>query len=515
MYRIHYKSPILAILASWSRYMKTNSAIVIGSGAGGLTSALRLLANGWQVTVLERAERPGGKVRTVSQEAGRRIDAGPTVFTMRWVFEQLFTELGERLEDHIKLERASILARHAWMDGSRLDLYADLDKSAEAIAEFAGHQEANGYRKFCAETAEMFAMLKEPFLCAPEPSLGNLIRVFGLGPIGAIKKIQPLTTMAKGITQYFNDKRLQQLFGRYATYCGSSPYLAPATLMLIAHVEQDGVWYVKNGMYSLIEALVSIAESRGGDFKYNSHVDKLLVSNGKVTGIVLASGEELLADAVVMNGDCNALASGLLGDTARRSVAGTPPLSRSLSAMTWMLDAETTGFPLVRHNVFFSNNYPAEFTDLVEKQRLPREPTVYICAQDRRDDSDFVGRERMLIIVNAPANGQLQPLNRAEYTACEDSMHKVLSASGLSLNLSNAYIDRCNPHDFSAMFPATHGALYGRASHGWQASLSRPGCRSKLRGLYLAGGSVHPGAGVPMAGLSGIMAAECVIKDTP
>ena len=173
--------------------MKTNSAIVIGSGVGGLTSALRLLANVWQVTVLERAERPGGKVRTVSQEAGRRIDAGPTVFTMRWVFEQLFTELGERLEDHIKLERASILARHAWMDGSRLDLYADLDKSAEAIAEFAGHQEANGYRKFCAETAEMFAMLKEPFLCAPEPSLGNLIRVFGLGPIGAIKKIQPLT----------------------------------------------------------------------------------------------------------------------------------------------------------------------------------------------------------------------------------------------------------------------------------------------------------------------------------
>ena len=398
------------------------------------------------------------------------------------------------------------------MDTSRLDLYADLDQSTEAIREFSGNEDADGYRKFCAETAEMFAMLKEPFLCAPRPSLGNLIHAFGMGPIGAIKRIQPFNTMASSIARHFKDYKLQQLFGRYATYCGSSPYLAPATLMLIAHVEQDGVWYIENGMYSLIKALVSIAEKLGCEFRYNIHVDKIIVADGEAAGVVQANGEELFADAIIMNGDCNALASGLLGSAARRSTVRTPPSSRSLSALTWMLEAETKGFPLVRHNVFFSSNYFAEFTDLVQKQRLPREPTVYVCAQDRGDNPEVKGRERMLIIVNAPANGE-EPFDDKEYIHCEQAMHKVISACGLTINQNNLLVKYSTPQDFSSMFPGTHGALYGRASHGWQSSLARPGCRSKLRRLYMAGGSVHPGAGVPMAGLSGIMAAECAIQD--
>ena len=493
--------------------MNKKSAIVIGSGIGGLSSALRLIAGGWHVTVIERMERPGGKIRTVGQNTERRIDAGPSVFTMRWVFDRLFSELKENLEDHIKLEPASVLARHAWMDGSTLDLYADLDRSADAIRLFAGQTEAEGYRRFCSETAEIFSMLKEPFLCSSEPSLKNLIRAFGMGPIGAIKKMQPLNTMAKGLTRHFSDPRLLQLFGRYATYCGSSPYLAPATLMLIAHVEQDGVWYLENGMYSLIEALVTLAHERGCEFQYNSHVDKILTSSGKVTGVKLLDGKVLFADIVIMNGDCNALASGLLGHNVRRAASEMPKTSRSLSALTWMIEAKTEGFPLVRHNVFFSRDYSAEFVDLFEKRRLPNEPTVYICAQDRGNDPHCPQTERMLVIVNAPADGGTKKLMKPELEACEEAMFNVLSACGLSIEQNSGFIERANPDDFNEMFPATSGALYGRASHGWQASLLRPGCRSKLGGLYLAGGSVHPGAGIPMAGLSGIMAAECAIKD--
>ena len=494
--------------------MNKKSAIIIGSGIGGLSSALRLIADGWHVAVIERMERPGGKIRTVGQNAEHRIDAGPSVFTMRWVFDRLFSELKESLEDHIKLEPASVLARHAWMDGSCLDLYADVDRSADAIRQFAGPAEAEGYRRFCSETAKIFSMLKEPFLCSSEPSLRNLIGAFGRGPIGAIKKMQPLNTMAKGLTRHFNDPRLLQLFGRYATYCGSSPYLAPATLMLIAHVEQDGVWYLENGMYSLIEALVSLAHERGCELQYNSHVDKLLTSHGRVTGVRLLDGKELFADIVIMNGDCNALASGLLGHNVRRAASGTSSQqSRSLSALTWMMETKTDGFPLVRHNVFFSRDYSAEFEDLFEKRCLPREPTVYICAQDRGNESHNLKSERILVIVNAPADGGMNKLMKSELEACEEAMFNVLSTCGLSIQRNSCFIERANPDDFNAMFPATFGALYGRASHGWQASLLRPGCRSKLGGLYLAGGSVHPGAGVPMAGLSGIMAAECAIED--
>ena len=493
--------------------MKKHSAIIIGSGIGGLASALRLLANGWEVTVMERMERPGGKLRTVELQPGRRIDAGPTVFTMRWVFDQLFLMLGEKLEERVILEPASVLARHAWMDGSRLDLYADLDLSTDAIKQFAGHADAEGYRRFCNETKQIFSMLKEPFICAPKPSLRSLIQAFGLGPIGAMKTMQPLNTMAKGLERYFKDPRLRQLFGRYATYCGSSPYLAPATLMLIAHVEQDGVWYIKGGMYALVEALVAVAENRGCEFRFSNHVNKIITSNGKATGVLLENGETILADTVIMNGDCNALASGLLGRTVCKAVPSTLPTARSLSALTWMLDVETIGFPLIRHNVFFSKNYTAEFTDLIEKRRLPKEPTVYICAQDRDDNANCAGRERLLIIVNAPASGGMDSLSSSEIETCEHAMFDVLADCGLSLDLDSDYIERVTPHDFNAMFPATCGALYGRASHGWQASLARPGCRSSLRRLYLAGGSIHPGPGVPMAALSGIMAAECVIED--
>ena len=493
--------------------MNKKSAIVIGSGIGGLSSALRLIAGGWHVTVIERMEHAGGKIRTVGQNADRRIDAGPSVFTMRWVFDRLFSELKESLEDHLKLEPASVLARHAWMDGSCLDLYADLDRSADAISQFAGRAEARGYRQFCSETAKIFSMLKEPFLCSPEPSLRNLIRAFGMGPIGAIKTMQPLNTMAKGLTRHFRDPRLQQLFGRYATYCGSSPYLAPATLMLIAHVEQDGVWYLKNGMYSLIEALVTLADDRGCELQFNSHVDKILTKNEKVTGIKLLDGKELSADIVIMNGDCNALATGRLGHNVRRAAPGTSRTSRSLSALTWMMETKTEGFPLVRHNVFFSRDYSAEFIDLFEKRCLPNEPTVYICAQDRGDSPHCPQTERLLLIVNAPADGGMNKLMKSELEACEEAMFNVLSACGLCIERNGGFIERANPNDFGEMFPATFGALYGRASHGWQASLLRPGCRSKLSGLYLAGGSVHPGAGIPMAGLSGIMAAECAIED--
>lgn len=493
---------------------RKRTAIVIGAGVGGLSAGLRLIADGWDVTILERASAPGGKLRTVQFAGGPRIDAGPTVFTMRWIFDRLFSSLGESIEDHMTFHQAEILARHGWQDGSRLDLFADRERSAEAIAAFAGGDEARGYLEFCDESESIFKLLKDPFLARPIPSVANLISAFGLSPLQAMRKMQPFNTMWRGISKHFQDPRLRQLFGRYATYCGSSPYLAPATLMLVAHVEQDGVWYLDGGMYALIETLEKLIKERGGIIRCDSHVSKINRQSGRVSGVTLESGQELQSDVVIMNGDTNAVASGQLGPSLRSAVKPTKPVMRSLSAMTWMMEAEVSNFPLVRHNVFFSNDYQREFDEIFSQGRLPTEPTVYICAQDRNDVGSVKGAERLFFIVNAPAKGGTGHFSDDELSRCEESTFRVLKNCGVDVRPLPEKSIRFGPDDFSDLFPATGGAIYGPASHGWQASLKRPGCRSKIAGLYFAGGSTHPGPGVPMAALSGLMAAECAEADS-
>ncbi len=204
--------------------------VVIGGGVGGLVAALELACAGLDVTLLERAATPGGKLRQVAV-AGQRLDAGPTVFTMRWVFESIFADAGAVLSDHLSLRPASVLARHAWTADQSLDLFADLEQSADAIGRFAGAAEAAGFRAFSAEAQRIYATLEKPFIRGARPSMGSLVRDAGAV---ALWGIRPFDTLWKALSQHFRDPRLRQLFGRYATYCGSSPFLAPATLMLVA-----------------------------------------------------------------------------------------------------------------------------------------------------------------------------------------------------------------------------------------------------------------------------------------
>jgi 1-hydroxycarotenoid 3,4-desaturase len=284
--------------------------------------------------------------------------------------------------------------------------------------------------------------------------------------------------------------------------------------MLIAHVEQDGVWTIAGGMHKLALALADLAVKRGAALRYGAEVAEVLVTNGRANGVRLTSGESVDADAVVVNADIKALAAGLFG----AAVAGAAPIgprsTPSLSALTWNLVAETSGFPLLRHNVFFGNDYAAEFHDIFDRKRLPACPTVYVCAQDRDDnDKANLATERLLCLVNAPAIGGVREIAPNDLAACEQQTFDLLQHCGLHIKRSPEMSVLTTPREFEQLFPATNGALYGAANHGWQASFSRPGARSKLPGLYLAGGSVHPGPGVPMAALSGQFAAASVVQD--
>lgn len=493
--------------------MKTSHVIVIGAGISGLVCALLLSARGLQVTVLERAATPGGKMREVEVD-GVRIDAGPTVLTMRPVFERIFAEAGIALADHLSLTPATTLARHSWSEGERLDLFADPARSADAIGDFAGAREAEGYLAFCRDARGVFETLERSFIDRPAPSMPGLIASQGLAGLPRLIDIRPFSSLWKALGDYFKDQRLRQLFARYATYCGSSPFLSPATLMLIAHVEQSGVWLVEGGMHRLAQALEQAAKAKGATFRYEAHIREIRVNGRRATGVTLEGGDVIEADGVVFTGDTGALAGGLLGRKAAGAASGRSRSSRSLSAVTFALNAPTSGFGLTRHNVFFSRDYVREFKDISQRGSIPDEPTIYVCAQDRGEvEHETPARERLFCLVNAPARGDTDPFSTEEIDRCRETTFTLLSRHGLQVDRTTAQMETTDPARFESLFPATGGALYGPASHGWRASFTRPGVKTKIAGLYLAGGSVHPGAGVPMAATSGRWAAETLLCD--
>jgi 1-hydroxycarotenoid 3,4-desaturase len=491
--------------------------VVIGAGIGGLVSAALLAARGAQVIVLEKEAWVGGKARRVAVD-GAQIDGGPTVFTLRDVFDQIFEACGARLDDHITAQPAEIIARHAWDSHGHLDLFADPARSEEAIGDFAGADAARGYRNFRHEAQRIFEVLEHPFLRGDKAST-PLPMMWRIGPtrMGDMLAMRPFDGLWNALGEHFKDPRLQQLFGRYATYCGSSPFLAPATLMLIAHVEARGVWLIDGGIHALAKALAALAEKQGALIRLQSPVSEVLAHEGRACGVRLASGEIVPADVVIANSDPGAFADEHFGGKVSRAVAPVPPAKRSLSALVWYAHAATEGFPLTHHNVFFSPDYAREFREIAGG-RAPSDPSVYLCAIDRpAREVDNTGpasgqRERIQIIVNAPADGDTHSYSQEEIEQCNKAMRNSLARCGLTLEHDAPQVVM-NPQSWEALFPSTGGALYGRASHGWAASFQRQGPKTKLKGLYCTGGATHPAAGVPMAALSGLLAAKVIGQD--
>jgi 1-hydroxycarotenoid 3,4-desaturase len=491
------------------RSSESDRVVIIGSGIAGLSAAARLAHHGLRVLVLERHAAPGGKMRCLPSEAGP-VDTGPTVLTLRGVFDALFAELGERLEDHVTLIPQRILARHFWPDGSTLDLHDTEDDSAEAIRRFAGARAAAQFRRFSARARTLFDGFEAPVMQAPTPSLPGLAAHVMRNP-HLLRPMAANSTLADVLEKSFDDPRLAQLFGRYATYVGGSPYRVPGLLALIWQAEAAGVWVVRGGMHRLACALRDLAVARGAEFRFGAHVDRIEATKDAGTrAVVLSDGTRVPAETVLFNGDPKALATGALGPDCAHVAPQTRTTARSLSAEVWAFAATPHGPDLAHHNVFFRADPKPEF-DALDRGASAPDPTLYVCAQDRGQSAVPGALERLEIIANAPP---LQgTAEKEDFHQCQTRTFQTLARFGLTFTPTPEAAALTTPAGFARLFPASDGSLYGQSPHGMTAAFDRPTARTAVRGLYLAGGGTHPGAGVPMAALSGRHAVAAIMRD--
>ena len=295
---------------------------IIGAGIGGLAAALRLAHGGARVTVLERHSAPGGKMRTLPTEAGP-VDAGPTVLTLKHVFDALFADVGLRLEDHVTLHPEATLARHFWADGTVLDLMRDADESRANVAAVFGGQAAEEFTAFSERTARLYDTFEGSMIRGAAPSqLGLTLDV--LRNPAMIRAMEPHRSLSKSLFRHFSDPRLAQLFARYATYVGGLPTASPALLGLIWQAESRGVWHVKGGMHKLAQAIASCARSFGAEFKFDCHVNRIEMQGGRASAIQTDTAR-LEVDAVLFNGDPMALRRARWGRALRLRSHKKPP----------------------------------------------------------------------------------------------------------------------------------------------------------------------------------------------
>ncbi|HYP54654.1 MAG TPA: phytoene desaturase family protein [Pyrinomonadaceae bacterium] len=493
--------------------MSDSSVIVVGAGLGGLAAAVRLAARGRRVLILEKNETPGGKVN-IHRAADYTFDTGASLLTMRHVVEDLFASVGRRLEDYLSLEPLEPICRYVWPDGARLDASSDLGKTERAMRELAP-EDAGAFRRFIADARRKYEVAERTFLAHSLNDLPSLLRPRYARDLAALSSWR---TLSSHVGSYFRSPYLRQLFNRFATYNGSSPYRAPAVFALIPFVEFGlGAWYVRGGMYELPRALARLSEELGAELRTGAEVEEILLEDGRARGVRLVGGETLRAGAVVSNADASETYRKLLAPEAGRGRVARR-LARaeaSLSGFVVLAGARRRFGQLAHHNIFFSRDYASEFRAMFDELRPAPEPTVYVCASSRTDPTQAPpDRENLFVLVNAPATSERTRWTE-EAESYRDLILSRLEEFGLgSLRASIEYEHVITPEDFRRTYNAHRGALYGPSSNGLLSAFLRPPNRARgLAGLYFAGGTTHPGGGVPLVLLSGKMAAELLLRD--
>lgn len=488
-----------------------NRVIVVGAGLGGLAAAIRLAAAGRQVIVLEKNERVGGKLNLL-REAGYTFDTGPSLLTMPWVIEELFAAAGRRAADYLTLEQIEPTCRYHWPDGTIFNAWQRLPQLIREI-ERLSPPDVPAFFRFLAHTARIYDAVADTFLLKPFDGLHELLtpRLLRDGP-----NIDALRSVDAAVRSFFRSPYLRQVFNRYATYNGSSPYISPATFNVIAYIEfAEGGWYVRGGMYALAVALLRLAAEVGVEVRTGAPVVAVTTSGRRVCGVRLADGEELAAGQVLINADPSYAYRTLIPDQ-KATAARLARQEISCSGFVLFLGVNRQYPQLAHHNIFFSHDYPREFAAIFQKGVPAADPTVYVAATAITDPEHAPpGHLNLFVLVNAPALNPRVCWKR-EARPYRDGIVAKLERMGLTdLNRHIVYEQIWTPADIAERYNAPGGAIYGWASHSPFSAFFRPPLRARdHQGLYFVGGGTHPGGGIPLVLLSGRAVAERVVADS-
>ncbi|MGI8556609.1 MAG: phytoene desaturase family protein [Pyrinomonadaceae bacterium] len=480
--------------------------IIIGAGLGGLSAACRLAKHGFEITVLEKNETVGGKVNFVEAE-GYKFDTGASLLMMRHILEDLFTACGKRVEDYLEIVSLEPICRYFWTDKTVFDASPNIEKTEREIEKLEPRDVEN-FRQYLTDSKQKYEIAERTFLAKSLNDLPQLLRPSNLADL---LKISTLKTLDRHNANYFRSAKLRQLFNRFATYNGSSPFQTPATFALIPYVEFGlGAWYVRGGMYKIPQALEKLARELGVKILTNAEVEKIIVKDKKAVGAELKRGENLASDFVISNADAVETYRNLLPIENKKFQSREP----SSSGFVLLLGTRRKFPPLAHHNIFFSDDYKAEF-EAIFKRKIPApNPTIYVCAASVTDSTQAPdGCENLFVLVNAPDTNSATDWKK-EKQSYRNLIIKKLEDFGLqSLENSIDFEQMITPADFEKKYRANRGSIYGISSNGiFSAFLRVPNKSKTIENLYFVGGATHPGGGIPLVLLSGKMAAEMIEK---
>jgi phytoene desaturase len=501
--------------------------VVIGAGMGGMAVAARLAVKRHDVLVIEQAPTYGGKLGTFERD-GFVFDTGPSLLTLPAVYRDLFHKTGGPLEEAIDLVELDPAFGYRFPDGVPVVMPGvDSSRCATALGDALGGTAYDDWKAFMRRASDIWQLTRVPFLETPLTGLRDLLPL--ARDLRGVATVAPFTSLRGIGRKYLRDPRLRMLLDRYATYTGSDPRKAPAALATVPYVEQTfGAFHVGGGLRRLADALHARTLERGVTYRMSTDVVEVLTDAARVTGVRLAGGEVVRADVVVANADATHLYRDLVtdprgADALRRLRKATP----SLSGFVLLLAVRGRTPGLQHHNVWFPADYDAEFDAIYGRDARPvDDPTVYVCAPDddrMRPDADH---ESWFVLVNAPrhaatvatggAAGGSRERGTVDWDApglaesYRDRVLAAMAARGFDVRDRLLWSQIRTPADLERDTRAPGGSIYGTSSNGARAAFLRPANVSPVPGLYLVGGSAHPGGGLSLVGMGADLVATLI-----
>ena len=473
-------------------------AVIVGAGIAGIASAIRLAHKGYWVSVIEANSYAGGKLSNFEQD-GFRFDAGPSLFTLPSLVEELFRLVGKEPQDYFEYEKLDEVCRYFWEDQTRLTAWGNVKRFAQEMEAVLG-EPASKIEQFLQESAFKYEILDGLFLQDSLHKWSTWTSKKAIKGYLNLPKLGIFGTMNQANERFFSNPKVVQLFNRYATYNGSDPYQTPATLNIIPHLEYNiGAFFPKKGMVAITDSLVTLAKELGVTFLFSTKVNEIVVEKGSVRGVLIGEENRFLeADLVVSNMDITHTYRKLLPREDHPEKLLNQPKSSSGVIFYWGIKRVFAELGL--HNIFFSDDYQQEFNTMFEDKTIFHDPTVYvnISAKHKPDDAPQ-DCENWFVLVNAPANeGQdwdalIEQLRKNVCT----KLSRILGVNVAELIVSESILD---PRTIESKTSSAQGALYGNSSNNrYAAFLRHPNFSSKIKGLHFVGGSVHPGGGIPLA----------------